>query len=192
MKSLKERKVWNLVPLSKGQKSIMGRWVFIKKSDGRTKAHFIAKGFTQVFSIDYKEIFSLIARFETLHLIISLTALHDWELEALDVKTAFLYGKLDKQIYMQQPKGYVVKGKVTYVCRLQKSIYGLKQTALQWNKQLHSSLFNMGFQCTSTDPGTYVKIIDQNIIILLIYVDDVLFIGSNKQLVLSYKKQFMQ
>ena len=90
--------------------------MFIKKSDSRTKAHFIAKGFTQVFGIDYKETFSPVARFETLHLIISLAALHDWELKALDVKMAFLYGELDEEIYMQQPEGYVVKGKETYIC----------------------------------------------------------------------------
>jgi len=82
--------------------------------------------------------------------------------------------------------------RLTYVYRLQKSIYGLKQAALQWNKQLYSSLLKMGFQCTSADPGTYVKIIGQDIIILLIYVDDALFTNSNKQLVLSHKKQFMQ
>jgi len=192
MKSLKKRKVWDLVFLPKGRKPIIGRWVFIKKSDSRTKAHFIAKGFTQVFSIDYEETFSPVARFETLHLIISLTTLHNWELEALNVKTAFLYDKLDKEIYMQQPECYVIKNKETYVYRLQKSIYELKQAALKWDKQLHASLLKMGFQCTSADPETYVKIIGQDIIILLVYVDEALFTGNNKQLVLSHEKQFMQ
>jgi len=96
----------------------MERWVFMKKSDSRTKAHFIAKGFTQVFGNDYEETFSPVARFETLCLIISLAALHDWKIEALDVKMAFLYGELDEEIYMQQPEGYVIKGKETDVCRL--------------------------------------------------------------------------
>jgi len=96
----------------------MGRWVFIKKSDGRTKTHFVAKGFIPVFSIDYKETFSPVARFKTLRLMISLIALHDWKLEALEVKTVFLYGELEEKIYLEQPEGYVIKDKETYVCRL--------------------------------------------------------------------------
>ena len=73
---------------------------------------------------------------------------YDWELEALDVKTAFLFGELKEEIYMDQPEGFVVKGKKFKVCRLWKAIYGLKQAALQWNKQLHKSLLKMGFETT--------------------------------------------
>ena len=82
-------------------------------------------------------------RFETLRLLLSLVALHDWEIEALDAKTAFLFGKLDEEIYMEQPEGFVVKGKEKKVCWLRKAIYGLKQAALQWNKQLHKSLLEI-------------------------------------------------
>ena len=162
------------------------------KSDGRRKSRFVAKGFTQVFGIDYENTFSPVARFETLRLLLSLAALHDWEIEALDVKTTFLFGKLDKEIYMEQPEGFVEKGKEKKVCQLGKAIYGLKQAALQWNKQLHKSLLEMGFTCCKSDPGTYFKIIGGEIIILLIYVDDALFMGSNKTQVLSHKKDFMK
>ena len=118
--------------------------------------------------------------------------LHDWELEALDVKTAFLFGELEEEIYMDQPEGFVVKGKEFKVCHLWKAIYSLKQAVLQWNKQLHKSLLEMGFTHSLSDPGTYFKIIGQDIIILLVYIDDALFIGSNKTQVLAYKKQFME
>ena len=74
------------------------------------KAHFVAKGFTQIFGIDYKETFSPVVRFETVYLVFVLAALHDWEIKALDIKTAFLFGKLDEEIYMVQPEGFVVKG----------------------------------------------------------------------------------
>ena len=93
---------------------------------------------------------------------------------------------------MDQPEGSIVKGKEFKVCHLQKAIYGLKQAALQWNKQLHKSLLEMGFTHSLSDPGTYFKIISQDIIILLVYVDDALFMGSNKTQVLAYKKQFMK
>ena len=105
------------------------------------------KRFTQVFGIDYENTFSPVVRFETLHLLLSLAVLHDWEIEALDVKTAFLFGELDEEIYMEQPEGFVEKGKEKKVCRLGKAIYGLKQAVLQWNKQLHKSLLEMGFTC---------------------------------------------
>ena len=159
MKSLHERKVWNLVDLSKGHQPIKGRWIYAVKSDGHKKARFIAKGFTQVFRIDYENTFSPVARFETLWLLLSLAVLHNWELEALDVKTAFLFGELDEEIYMEQPEGFIVKDQERKVCWLRKAIYGLKQAALQWNKQLHKSLLEMGFAHCTADPGTYYKML---------------------------------
>jgi hypothetical protein len=122
----------------------------------------------------------------------ALAALHDWEIEALDVKTAYLFGELEEEIYMIQPEGFVVKGQEKKVCRLMKSLYGLKQSALQWNKALHKSLLEMGFRRCKADPGTYYKIIGEEIITLLIYVDDALFMGSNKTQVLAHKAQFMK
>ena len=119
-------------------------------------------------------------------------ALHNWELEALDVKTAFLYGNLDKEIYMRQPEGFVIKGQEKQVCQQKKSLYGLKQAALQWNKELHKSLLEMGFNHTYANPGTYVKFIDKEIIIIFVYVDDALFTNSNPKLLSSHKKQFMK
>ena len=154
MKSLHERKVWDLVDLPKGCQPIKGRWIYAVKSDGCKKARFVAKGFTQVFGIDYENTFLSVARFEILQLLLSLAALHNWELEALDVKTAFLFGELDEEIYMKQPEGFIVKGQEKKVCWLRKAIYGLKQAMLQWNKQLHKSLLEMEFTCCTADPGT--------------------------------------
>ena len=93
---------------------------------------------------------------------------------------------------MDQPKSFMVKGKEFKVYCLWKAIYSLKQAVLQWNKQLHKSLMEMGFICSLSDPGTYFKIISQDIIILLVYVDDALFMGSNKIQVLAHKKWLMQ
>ena len=192
MKSLHDRKVWDLVDLPKDWKPVKGRWVFAIWSDNHVKAHFIAKGFTQIFGIDYEETFSPVARFETVCLILALAALHDWEIKALDVKTAFLFGELDKEIYMVQPEGFIVKDQESKVCCLQKAIYGLKQAALQWNKLLHKSLVDFGFKRCTSDSGVYVKFIGKDIILIVIYIDDALFLGSNKLQVLSHKKKFMQ
>ena len=148
MKSLADRKVWKLVDLPAGRKTVKCRWVFAAKSDGRKKAHLVAKGFTQVYGIDFEETFSLVARFETVRILLALAALEDRDIKSLNVKTAYLYGELDEEIYMDQPEGYIKKGQERKVCRLLKSLYGLKQSALQWNKELHKSLLDLGFTRT--------------------------------------------
>ena len=152
----------------------------------------VAKGFTQVYGIDFEETFSPVARFETVRILLALAALEDWDIESLDVKTAYLYGDLDEEIYMDQPEGYIKKGQERKVCLLLKSLYGLKQSALQWNKELHKSLLNMGFTRTRSDAGVYYKIDKTNITIVIIYVDDVLFMGSNPKLIKKEKGAFMK
>ena len=148
MKSLADRKVWKLVDLPPGCKAIKCQWVFVAKSDGRKKACLVAKGFTQVYGIDFEETFSPVARFETIRILLALAALEDWDIESLNVKTTYLYGELDEEIYMDQPEGYIKKGQERKVCRLLKSLYGLEQSALQWNKELHKSLLDLGFTRT--------------------------------------------
>ena len=113
-------------------------------------------------------------------------------MEALDVKTTVLFGELDKELYMVQPEGFVVQGQESKVCWLSKAIYGLKQATLQWNKQLHKSLVNLGFKRCVSDSRIYVMIIGKDIIIIIIYVDDALFMGSNKAQVLDHKKKLMK
>jgi len=121
IKFLSDHNVWTLVDLPKGHKPVKGRWVFAVKSDGHKKAQFVTKGFMLVFGMDYEE---------TFWFLIALAVLHDWELKALDVKTAFLFGELDEEIYLKQPEGFIVKGQEKKVCHLRKAIYGLKQAAL--------------------------------------------------------------
>ena len=115
---MENRKVWDLVDLPDGRTPIKGRWVYTIHPGNHVKARFVAKGFTQIFGIDYEETFSPVARFETVRLMFALAALHDWEMEALDVKTAFLFGELDEELYMVQPEGFVVQGQESKVCQL--------------------------------------------------------------------------
>jgi hypothetical protein len=128
IKLLHQRKVWKLVDLPKGHQPVKRRWVYVVKPDGHKKAQFVAKGFTQIFGIYYKETLAPVRRFKTFRIFMALAALHDWEIEALDVKTAYLVGELEEEIYMIQPKGFVVKGQEKKVCWLMKFLYGLKQS----------------------------------------------------------------
>lgn len=159
--SLIENKTWVLVPRSKlpeGRKTVTSRWVYDLKHDGRYKARLVARGFTQVWGEDYNETFSPVARFESIRYLLAHAALEDWEIESMDVKTAFLNGELKEEIYMEQPDGWVEKGKEDWVCLLKKAIYGLKQASREWNAKIHQSLLKQGFVRTHSDSGVYVRL----------------------------------
>src|SRR6266404_2877173 len=138
--ALAKLKVWTLMDLPKGRKVVKNKWVFKKKADGRFCARLVAKGFTQIEGVDFDETFSPVARFESLQLLLALAALEDWEIHQMDVKSAFLHGDLDEEIYMEQPTGFIIAGKEHKVCRLQKALYGLKQASRAWNQQFHAVL----------------------------------------------------
>ncbi|KAL0283401.1 UNVERIFIED_CONTAM: Retrovirus-related Pol polyprotein from transposon TNT 1-94, partial [Sesamum angustifolium] len=124
MKSLKDNNTWVLVPKPKSCSVVDCKWIFkIKEEDTskRFKARLVAKGFTQKEGIDYTEIFSPVVKYTTVRIILALTAHFNWELKQMDVKTAFLHGDLEENIYMQQPDVFVDKSKPDYVCLLKKS-----------------------------------------------------------------------
>ena len=125
--SLTEMGIWILVSPPKNRNVIKCKWVFTVKADGRYKARVVARGFTQEHGIDYEETFSPVTRYESIRYLLAHAALEDWEIEAMDVKTAYLYGKLKVEIYMAQPEGFIKSGQEHKVCKLVKSIYGLKQ-----------------------------------------------------------------
>ncbi|GMF42807.1 unnamed protein product [Phytophthora fragariaefolia] len=130
IQSHEDNETWVLVLRPKGLNVLKNGWVYVikYKSDGsvdRFKARLVIKGFLQKYGIDYTEIF--VVRMEILRLLLALAAAMDWEVEQLDVKTAFLNAYLDEEIYMEQPVGYVQRGKEDHVCVLRKSLYGLKQ-----------------------------------------------------------------
>ncbi len=139
MNSLQENDVWNLVKLPTGRKIVGSKWVFKKKTgaDGtveRYKARLVAQGFTQ------KQTFCPVVRQESLRMLIALSVQQDLKLQQVDVITAFLNGSLEEEVFMRQPEGFEVKGKEKLVCKVKKSIYGLKQSPRCWNAALDSKL----------------------------------------------------
>ena len=125
-----------------------------------------------------------------MRLLLALAALEQWHIQAVDVKTAFLYGKLDEEIYMKQPEGFLEKGKEHLVWRLNRAIYGLKQAALSWWKELEASLKRLGFTRLQSDAGIFIH--KEYNIIIIAYVDDCLFLGKDLRRVLNAKKAFMK
>ncbi len=156
MDALDKLQVWHLEPLPKGRKAVKSKWVFKKKADGRFRARLVAKGFTQLEGVDFDKTFSPVARFESLRLLLVLATLEDWEIHQMDIKSAFLHGELEEEIYMEQPIGFVTAGKEHLVCRLQKALYGLKQASCAWNLQFHGVLTELSFTWTYSDAGVYV------------------------------------
>jgi len=154
------------------------------KSDGCKKARLVAKGFSQIFSP--------VVWYESVHLLLVAAALEGWHIEGLDVKSAFLYGQLDEEIYMEQPEGFKIHCQEQKVLHLCQAIYGLKQAALAWWKELLTFMHKIGFECSQSDAGIFIyKAKNRDIVIAMIYIDDSSFMGNNATLVKEKKKAFM-
>ena len=169
--------------LLKGRKLIKNHWVFDRKTDGRKKAHLVAKGFSQIEGIDFNEVFSPVVHFETVRLMLALSALENWYITGLDVKSAFLYGELDEELYMEQPEGFKMRGQETKVLRLRRAIYGLKQAALAWWKALDKSMAALDCKRLQSDSGLFVHKSKSSTVVVIVYVDDALFMGNDNVLV---------
>jgi hypothetical protein len=184
--SLGKNKTWELTELPKGKKPIGCKWVFKKKEavsekEGeRFKARLVAKGYSQRHGIDYDEVFSPVVRHTSIRAVLALVADQDLELEQLDVKTAFLHGNLEEEIFMEQPEGFKQLGTENLVCRLKKSLYGLKQSPRQWYKRFDSYMIQIGYTRCEYDCCVYVRILeDGSYIFLLLYVDDMLIAAKS-------------
>ncbi|WKA03696.1 hypothetical protein VitviT2T_021792 [Vitis vinifera] len=182
--ALLKNQTWSLVPPPSNVKIIGCKWVFkLKhKPDGnidRYKARLVAQGFHQTYGIDFFETFSLVVKPCTIRLVISIVVSSNRPIKQLDVHNAFLNGDLQEQVFMMQPSGFEDSSFPTHVCRLQKALYGLKQAPRAWFHKLNSFLLQLGFQCSRVDASLFYFHSASDIIILLIYVDDILITGSN-------------
>ncbi|KAM2628105.1 hypothetical protein TB2_001483 [Malus domestica] len=196
MNSLLKNKTWELAKLPKGKKAIGCKWVYAKKeyadekSNVRFKARLVSKGYAQKKGIDYNEIFSPVVKHSSIRIMLALVAQYDLELVQLDVKTAFLYGDLNEEIYMCQPDGYIVKGNENLFCKLKKSLYGLKQSPRQWYLRFDKFMRGQNYSRSQYDHYVYFKKLqDGSFIYLLIYVDDMLIASKNVEEIEKLKKQ---
>ncbi|GKD06559.1 retrotransposon protein, putative, ty1-copia subclass [Tanacetum coccineum] len=150
IQSMMDNMVWVLVDLPPGCKTVGSKWIFKKKTDmdgivHTYKARLVAKGYTQLYGVDYEETFSPVADIRAIRILISIAAYYDYEIWQMDIKTAFLNGYLDEDIYMVQPEGFVDPNHPRKVCKLQRSIYGLKQASRSWNKRFDEEIKRFGF-----------------------------------------------
>jgi hypothetical protein len=183
--ALENNSTWTLMPLPLSKKAIGCKWVYkIKRnSDGkieRYKARLVAKGYTQKEGIDYKETFSPVAKLTTVRVLLTVAAAKNWSLHQLDVHNAFLHGDLHEEVYMTLPPGYVGKGDSrNLVCRLNKSLYGLKQASRNWFAKFTNALRDADFLQSKADYSLFYRHNNKSSIFVLVYVDDIIIAGSD-------------
>ena len=184
MQSMYDNKVWTLVDPPEGVKTIGCKWVFKEKTDmdGKVnvfKARLVAKGFTQTHGVDYDETFSPVAMAKSIRILLAIASYYDYEIWQMDVKTAFLNRKLLKDVYMTQPEGFARPEDSGKVCKLQRSIYGLKQASRSWNQRFDEVIKEFGFIQNIDEPCVYKKVSGSTVVFLVLYVDDILLIGND-------------
>ena len=163
----------------------------------RFKVHLVAQVYmySQSQGVDYWEIFSPLVHYNSVRSLLAIANICDWEIHQVDVKTPFLQGDIDEEIYIKHPDGYVDRERSNHVCKLKKSIYGLKQAAHCWNFVIDSFLKSNGFQNYRADPCLYTKSVRQKngkiyFIILSLYVDDILLFPNNIDILKKEKMSF--
>ena len=192
--SLLANGTWELTPLPKQRKSVSCKWVFKTKRDAkgdivRHKARLVARGFSQVYGVDFNETFAPVVKFTTIWCILALGTALDLEMHQMDVKTAFLNGDLEEDIYMDQPKGFVQRGHEHLVCKLKKSLYGLKQASRAWYQKIDATLAQLGFERSIADHSLYFAQEEADVMIVLVYVDDLIILSSNMKAMVVLKSK---
>ncbi|KAJ8492114.1 hypothetical protein OPV22_013835 [Ensete ventricosum] len=199
MDSLQKNRTYDLVQLLEGSKALKNKCVFRLKTQEycsqpklEEQARLVVKGFGQKKGIDFEEIFSPIVKMSSIRVALGIAANLDLEIEQLDVKRTFLHGDLEEKIYMEQPEGFKVKCKENLVCKLKKSLYGLKLAPRQWYKKFDSFMIENEYKRIALDHCVYIKRFGENFIILLLYVDDMLILGKDMSMIYRLKKDLSE
>jgi hypothetical protein len=182
--ALQANDTWTLVPRPPGVNLVIGKWVFRHKFklDGsldRYKARWVLRGFSQCPGIDYDETFSPVVKPATIRVVLTLALSRSWPIHQLDMKNAFLHGTLNETVYCAQPTGFADSSRPDYVCRLNKSLSGLKQAPRAWHHRFASHITSLGFTEVKSDTSLYIYCHGSDMAFLLLYVDDIVLTASS-------------
>jgi hypothetical protein len=194
MNAIEGNDSWCLENLSVGRRAIGLKRVFKVKRDERGnivkhKARLVVKGYAQRHGIDYDEVFVPVARLDSVRLLIALAAQEGWEVHHLDVKSAFLNGELQEEVFVQQPAGFVKTGEEHKVFRLHKALHGLHQAPRAWNAKLDETLIAFGFSRCPSEPAIYTRRVDGKQVVIGVYVDDLMITGASRGDIKQFKSE---
>jgi reverse transcriptase-like protein len=192
---LEQARTWETVMHPPNKNIVSSKWVYRikRKADGsidKYKAHLVARGFTQIYGINYYNTYSPVAKLTSFRMILAMAVCHNWEIESFDFNGAYLNGTLsdNKEIYMKEPPGYETQGESSVKC-LHKLLYGLKQAGHQWYEVLLITLINLSFWISTADLGVFYVKINQQTLILAVHVNDCILTGSSASHISEYKKK---
>jgi hypothetical protein len=168
------------------------RWIYKveQAADGNVekyKARFVAQGFSQIEGLDYDETFAHVARYSSIRSILSLSAQMGWRIHQMDVKTVFLNGIIEKEVYIEQPEGFETFDRDLHVCRLKRALYGLKQAPCAWYTRIDSYFTRLGFTKSEANANLYKIVVEGKLLIIVLYFDDLRLTGD-EQLIHSCKE----
>ena len=198
IKSIEKNKTWTLVTLPLEVKRIGVKWIYKSKYNEhgeleKRKARLVAKGYTQKHGIDYTEVYAPVARIETVRMIVALAAQQSWNIFQMDVKSAFLHGELNEDVYVEQPKGYEIKGSEDKVYKLHKALYGLKQAPRAWFSRMENYFVSEGFcKCPNEQTLFTKRSREGKILVASVYVDDLIYTGDDEEMMMSFKCSMMK
>ena len=189
--------VWDLVPRPKDHQIIGTRWIFRNKLDEtgnviRNKARLVAQGYNQEEGIDFDETFAPVARLESIRMFLAYASYMDFKLYQMDVKSVFLNGFINEEVYVKQPPGFENEQFPDHVFKLKRALYGLKQAPRAWYDRLKTFLLKTGFSVGKADSTLFVKIVNDHTLIVQIYVDDIIFGSTNNSLCEDFSKSMQK
>ncbi|KAD3640580.1 hypothetical protein E3N88_29803 [Mikania micrantha] len=192
--SIEKNRTWALTNLPSGHKPIGLKWVYKIKRDAKGKivkykARLVVKGYVQEHGVDFDEVFAPVTRLVTVRLMLAIAAREGWPVHHLDVKSAFLYGELKETIFVLQLEGFVQKGKENMVYKLSKALYGLCQAPRAWNIKLNDTLKGIGFTRCQQEQAVYKRCLENERLLVGIYVDDIIITGLNEEKIRDFKRE---
>lgn len=188
IEEIERNNTWELIEMPPEGKVIEVKWIYKTKLNekgevDKYKALLVAKGYNQQYGVDYAEVFAPVARLDIVHVILSLAARNDWTVYQLDVKSAFLHGELNEEVFIAQPPGYEQKGQEHKVYKLKKALYSLKQAPQAWYSRIESYFMKEGFEKCPHEHTLFVRRMDGGkMLIVCFYVDDLIFTRNDESM----------